>query len=52
MALVLLGMAAFGAVEQLVLCPSPRRGKKAGQPGGPGRQNRNMVGVIADRSIQ
>lgn len=27
--LVLLGMAAFGTLEQLVLCPSPKRGRKA-----------------------
>lgn len=31
--LVLLGMAAFGTLEQLVLCPSPRRGRKGGSAG-------------------
>jgi hypothetical protein len=31
--LVLLGMAAFGTLEQLVLCPSPKRGRKAKSTG-------------------
>jgi hypothetical protein len=31
--LVLLGMAAFGTLEQLVLCPSPKRGRKAKSAG-------------------
>jgi hypothetical protein len=30
---VLFGMAAFGAVEQLALCPAPRRGKKSRSAG-------------------
>jgi hypothetical protein len=42
--LVLFGMAAFGTLEQLVLCPSPKRGRKAKSAGSRPRQGESEHG--------
>lgn len=42
--LVWLGMAAFGTLEQLVLCPSPRRGRQAKSAGLPPRLDESERG--------